>query len=166
MVKPLKISIDYHGVIDQNPSFFRIFTKKAINQEIQIYILSGGSKEDVAKYLHNNDISYTHIFSLLDNFKEQNLVTLSEDGNFFVSPDLWNQAKATFCLKEKIDFHIDDSAIYGQYFQTPFCLYDSSSEKCHDFQNNINIRFSDSPETVLKNILLFLNSKRQKNLTD
>ncbi len=159
MVRSFKIGIDYHGVADQNPSFFSTFNQKAIKQGHQIYILSGAKKQDVLAFLKKNNISYTHIFSLLDYFKKQNLVTFFEDGNFFVPAALWDEAKAKYCLRQKIDIHIDDSPIYGKYFTTPFCLYNSTTKHCEDKRNNIVIDFNDTPENVLNQIIKELSLK-------
>ena len=152
MVKFLKIGVDFHGVIDQNPSFFKSFNQKAIDDGHQIYILSGGSEKDVQVYLQENDIPCSHIFSLLDYFKKQNLVTFFEDGRFFVPPELWDEAKAKYCLSNQIDIHIDDSILYGKYFQTPFCLYKAVSNQCHGLKNNITLNFNELPQKVLEDL--------------
>lgn len=125
-----KIGIDYHGVITANPVFFAGFCHSALAQNCLIYIISGGSEKDIRSFLNEYHINYSYIFSLVDYFDKQGLVTRFADGSFKVEDDLWNTAKARFCAREKVDFHIDDSAIYGSYFKTPFCLYEVRRGKC------------------------------------
>lgn len=166
MVNSFKIGIDYHGVIDANPSFFKVFNQKAIKKGDKIYVLSGGGKEDVQAYLQQNQIPYTHIFSLLDYFRQKNLVTFFDGGRFFVESNLWDKAKAEYCFNEHIDIHIDDSPLYGQYFRTPFCLYELKSNQCCDLKNNISIDFNCSADAVLESLHEKLNLRRQTPLVD
>ena len=149
----MKIGIDYHGVINANPDFFKDFCKQALNQKLEIFVISGGSRKDVETYLKEHDILYSDIFSLLDYFKEKNMVTFYEDGSFFVPNDLWNRAKANYCFKNNIAVHIDDSLIYGAYFNTPFCLYSLAHEHCTFIKKNIAINFEQPAKKVLEDIL-------------
>lgn len=149
MKKIKKIGVDYHGVISANPDFFQKFNALAIKQNIEVTIISGGDEKDVRLFLLDHDIQYSHIFSLLDYFKKQNMVTFYEDGSFFVSNDVWNKAKARYCFENNIDVHIDDSMLYGAYFQTPFCLYSNVLQSCALIKKNIPIKFNQSPDQVL-----------------
>ena len=126
----LKIGIDYHGVITDNPAFF---------------------KTEIKEYLSAHQIPYSEIFSILDFYDAQNKVTFLADGSFRVDDELWNKAKAQFCLKEGIAFHIDDSPLYGETFQTPFCLYNNRSQCCQSV--GISIDFKKSASEVLEDIL-------------
>ncbi len=147
----LKIGIDYHGVITDNPAFFREFNTLALQKGIRIYILSGGRKAEIQKYLLAQKIPYSEIFSILDFYDAQHKVSFLADGSFKVDDDLWNKAKAQFCLKEGIAFHIDDSPLYGETFETPFCLYNNRSQSCQS--TGISIDFKQSAPEVLEHIL-------------
>jgi hypothetical protein len=58
---------------------------------------------------------------LADYHKEKGVELLYDDnGNPWIDDETWNQTKAEICEKENIDFHIDDSPIYGKYFKTPY----------------------------------------------
>ena len=116
----MKIGIDYHGVINSNPEFFKKFADSALKENHRIVILSGSSADEVETYLTTYQIPFSEIYSLLDDFKSRGLVQFYEDGSFFVNNDIWNKAKAKYCLEHKVDVHIDDSMLYGAYFQTPF----------------------------------------------
>ena len=155
MKKNLKIGLDYHGVINHNPLFFKNLTRLALQDNHQIIVLSGGHKQDVINYLQTNNIGYSNIFSLLDYFQEKNLVTFYEDGSFFVPNDLWNKAKADYCLKNRIDLHIDDSMLYGVYFQTPFCLYSPNNNHCSFIKKHVTLNFNKSASEVLSDIVQY-----------
>ncbi len=152
MNKHLKIGVDYHGVITADPTFFKTFNATAIKKGFEIYVVTGGTAKEVEKYLAENEIPTSHIFSLLDYFKQRNLVTFSEDGSFRVPDMIWDNAKANFCIKQKIDIHIDDSMTYGLHFQTPFCLYSLQNQKCRLIKHNIPIDFNKPAEKVLRDI--------------
>ena len=146
-----KIGIDYHGVITDNPAFFKEFNTLALQKGIGIYILSGGRKAEINAYLSEHQIPYSEIFSILDFYDAQNKVTFLADGSFKVDDELWNKAKAQFCLEQGIAFHIDDSPLYGETFETPFCLYNNRTRSCQS--TGISIDFKKSAPEVLEQIL-------------
>ena len=148
----MKIGIDYHGVINNNPEFFKKFAVFAINKKHKIVVLSGSSADEVETYLKTNKIPFSEIYSLFDDFKSRGLAQLYEDGSFFVNNEIWNRAKAKYCFENKIDVHIDDSMLYGAYFQTPFCLYANKPKRCTFIKKNITINFMQPPEKVLQDI--------------
>lgn len=148
----MKLGIDYHGVINSNPDFFKKFNALALQKNHFITILSGAHQKDVEAYLKEHQIPFSNIFSLLDTFQKKGIVTFYPDGSFFVANNIWNTAKAKYCLKNHIDLHIDDSMLYGTYFNTPFCLYTLQSQSCTIIKQNICIDFKKAPEQVLSDI--------------
>ena len=158
----MKIGIDYHGVINKNPEFFKKFASSAIKEKHSIIILSGSSADEVKTYLNVHQIPFSAVYSLLDDFKSRGLVKFYEDGSFFVNNEIWNRAKAKYCFENKVDVHIDDSMLYGTYFQTPFCLYALTKNRCTFAKKNIVINFNQAPEMVLQDLektMQTLNSK-------
>ncbi len=161
MAKKIKIGVDYHGVITTNPEFFRDFNHEALQNGCEIYILSGGTEKDINEYLRQHQISYTFIWSMLDHFAQHRQVKFFDDGSFKVKEKLWNEAKAKYCLENGIDFHIDDSALYGQTFETPFCLYDEHQKSCAvGGRNQCVIDFHLPPAQVLEQILSFIKQRK------
>lgn len=161
--KKIKIGIDFHGVITAHPQFFKKFNQYAIAGGCQIYILSGGHCDDVKKQLDQQGILYTHIWSMLDYYDEKCKVTYLDDGSFKVDDKLWNTAKADYCHRHQIDFHIDDSNLYGEYFKTPYCQYDMNAQKCvADDTSQVVIDFNQDPEVVLKRIVEIICSLKKK----
>ena len=151
MSKQIKIGVDYHGVITANPDFFKKFNEYAINNNCLIYVISGGSEKDIKKFMEERGILYSKIWSTLDYYDALNEVEHFADGSFKVDDVLWDKAKGWYCAANKIDFHIDDSVIYGKYFTTPFCLYEIMEKRC--FINGTYIDLNQSPKEVLSSIL-------------
>lgn len=129
-----KIGIDFHGVIDAQPELFATFCREIRKRGILVYIISGGPERDVARCLEEHRIEYDGLWAIYDYYEAQGKVIQFDDGGFQVPTELWNKAKAEFCIREGIDFHIDDSSVYGQYFVTPYCHYDMGEDVCalHD----------------------------------
>lgn len=158
MKNVVRIGIDYHGVITANPDFFRAFCALAIADGAEIYILSGGFTKDIKAFLDAHNIAYSHIWSMADYFDNKKQLTRLNDGTFQVDDKAWNKAKAEYCLENKIDFHIDDSAVYGKYFATPFCLYDAKNHTCAN--NQLIVDFRQSPVLALNSILNFVQQQK------
>ena len=150
----IKIGIDYHGVITANPQFFKEFNTLALEQGIEIFVLSGGFEKDIAEFMRQKQIPYTSIWSLTDYFNANKQLVYLPDGSFKVDNNLWNKAKADFCRQNGINFHIDDSVLYGEHFSTPFCLYDINNRSCcmRD-KNAVCVDFDKPASEVIKQIL-------------
>lgn len=157
MVKIVKIGVDYHGVITADPVFFASFNREAMVSGCRIHILSGGHKDDISAYLQAHDIPYSLIWSMVDYFDKKNMVQYFEDGSFKVNDKFWNQAKARYCEENAVDFHIDDSILYGGYFSTPFCLFRAKTRECVlSGKNHAVIDFNRPPRDVLRDILTII----------
>lgn len=143
-----KIGIDFHGVLNVYPDFFREFIAEALQNGIEVYIISGGPCDVIRQYLEEQRIKYTEIWCMYDYFAQSSEIEYLPDGSFHVDDKLWNAAKAEFCKKENICLHIDDSMIYGRNFRTPYCLYDERKNLCRIGDNTI--AFTTPRETLLK----------------
>ena len=129
-IKQLKIGLDFHGVINSHPSYFKDFTQAAVSRGHKIYIITGGPADKIACFLRGWGICYQELFAIVDYYAAKGEVTFYKDGSFHVDDKLWNTAKARFCKKYQIDIHIDDSDVYGQSFSTPYCHYDDKTGNC------------------------------------
>jgi hypothetical protein len=153
--------MDYHGVITAAPDFFARFNALALAGGCEVYVLSGGSRQDILKDLNNRKIGFSYIWSLVDYFDNQHVVERYQNGTFKVDDTLWNQAKAHYCVRHGIDFYLDDSMLYGKYFETLFCLYDHQNARCFlGKEIPEQIDFTQPPEIVLKQILDLIAQKR------
>ena len=125
-----KIGIDFHGVISAYPREFAAFCREIKLRGVQVHIISGGEKEDVASFLARYNVEYDEIWTILDYCAEQGIQVMYDADGFHVPTDVWDKAKAFYCARERINFHIDDSCIYGQYFVTPYCQYNICNGHC------------------------------------
>lgn len=148
----LKIGLDYHGVINKYPQYFKAFCEEALKRGHRIYILTGGPKRHIIRKLSKEQIRYTAIFAIIDYYQAKQQVTCPQYGHFYIEKRLWNTAKAEFCYQHHIDIQIDDSDIYGKYFITPYCKYENADRKC---SLNLAARKTEiilkSPRQVLRN---------------
>ena len=146
-----KIGIDFHGVLNNNPLFFKEFCDCSVKQGFEIHIISGGPKETIEKFLTLHKIQYTAVWCIFDYFDAKSEVEFLPDGSFHVDDEKWDSAKAEYCRCNDICVQIDDSLVYGRYFTTPYCLYDEY-KKSGELSGK-TIDFSASPEKSLREIL-------------
>ncbi len=125
-----KIGVDFHGVINTKPDFFREFCREALKIGMEVYIISGGPRETILAYLNQYQIPYTKLWCIFDYYEQRHQVEFYDDGSFRIDDELWNKAKAEYCKEQNICIHIDDSAIYGREFVTPYCRYDEKANSC------------------------------------
>ena len=126
----LKVGLDYHGVINDNPLYFKKFCAELLERGHEVHILSGGPKEKIVWQLQKEGIQYSYVFTIFDYYNAQGLVCQLPDGDWHVDEELWNKTKAEYCRVNEIDIQIDDSLIYGRYFTTPYCLYSHQDKQC------------------------------------
>ena len=148
VVSRIKIGLDFHGVITDNPTYFSKFTQEAITRGYEIHIITGGPADVVQVMLDEWKISYTTIFAILDFYNHLGQVKYFDNGEFKVEETLWNTAKARYCEENGITFHIDDSVTYAQWFSTPFCYYDGEDKQCCA-NSETKINLDGNPENAL-----------------
>jgi hypothetical protein len=122
--KKLKIGLDIHGICDANPEFFSELSRLFVNAGHDVHIITGRRVSDGAlDEIKELGLSYTHFFSISDYHVEKGTkVWEDDDGNPWLEGELWDRTKGDYCAKHQIDFHIDDTARYGDYFKTTFML--------------------------------------------
>ena len=145
----LKIGLDYHGVINNHPLYFKHFCDLAHGRGHHMYILSGGSKPQTISQLTKAQIRYTGLFTIMDYYLDQGKGNFMDDGHFKIDDRLWNTAKAQYCRCRQIDIQIDDSLIYGKYFTTPYCVFDAHTKQCVLTKCENSIDFSLPPQEAL-----------------
>jgi hypothetical protein len=126
-MKPIKLGIDIHGVLDTNP-FFKEAAKLFIAAGHEVHIITGAQfNERVKKKFEKLGIEegthYTHFFSISGYLLEKDVVVRWEDSNNpWFDENAWNTAKSDYCREQAIDIHFDDTDVYSKYFTTPFYL--------------------------------------------
>jgi len=146
-----KIGIDFHGVINTNPRFFKDLLAAMLEQDIEVHIISGGPRDFLEKYLQQHQIPYSVLWCIFDFYEAKEQVIFNDDGTFCVDDELWNTAKAEYCAQNDISLHIDDSSVYERSFSTPYCRYDSKRRECTIAGKVIS--FSGNPREVLAEII-------------
>lgn len=149
-----KIGVDFHGVINSNPQFFRRLFALFLEHGHRVYIVSGGPREYIKQYLQENDIPYSKIWCIYDHFEARNKVTFLPDGGFYVDDLLWDSAKGKYCRRAHISLQIDDSKIYGRYFTTPYIYYDTATQSFN--LNNKQFSTADDVAEIYRQLCVFL----------
>lgn len=150
-----RIGIDFHGVISSAPEAFAAFCSEIRRKGIAVYVISGGPKDDIVKYLREHHIEYDHVWAILDFCADQGTAAFFDDGSFQVPTEIWNRAKAEYCAGEGIEFHIDDSSVYGRYFVTPYCKYDLHNDVC-ELKGGVQVDFKNPADAAAQVAALVL----------
>lgn len=126
------IAFDIHGVIDYDPDGIRSLAEKYRKEGHQIYILSGAhASPKIMNYLYKfgfkMNIQFSKYLSIADFHKEIGTPIKYDDQNRpHMDDKTWNCTKAEICAINNIDVLLDDSLIYGKYFddRCEYVLYD------------------------------------------
>ena len=120
-----KYGIDIHGVITKKPVFYAGFTKGLIDQGHEVHIITGVKFTPKLHYkLKEYGILYDHFFSITDFHRIMGTeITYTDPDNPHMDVDVWNRTKADYCKRHNIDLHIDDSDVYGKYFEDIDTVY-------------------------------------------
>jgi len=123
------IGLDLHGVIDCMPEFFSFLTNAIVKAGGDVHIITGGSikklvrGEDIPKFLKDNNIAYTHLFSIQDHHDEIGTPKSGAHPKYgfpMITDEQWDMTKAGYCESNNISLHIDDTLMYNEFFTTPF----------------------------------------------
>ncbi len=136
-----KIGLDFHGVISAQPQKFATFCREIRTHGIKVYIISGGPKNTVISFLDRYNIEYDYVWAILDYCVEQGISVEYDVEGFHIPTEIWDKAKADYCANEGIQFHIDDSNVYGKHFVTPYCQYNICDSYCQ-LDNKLKVDFT------------------------
>jgi len=120
--KKLRLAIDVHGVCDENPEFFSKMTQLFVENGHEVHVLTGRRISDGAlDEINDLNIHYTHFMSIADYHTERGTKMWEDkDGNPWLDDKDWDRTKGDYCKDNNIDFCIDDTERYAEYFETPF----------------------------------------------
>ena len=120
----MKIGLDIHGVCDANPEFFVELSKLFVSSGHEVHILTGRRVSDGAlEEIEDLGLEYTHFFSIADYHRDNGTEMRNDkDGNPWMDDETWDRTKGDYCERHQIDFCIDDTERYGEYFTTPFAF--------------------------------------------
>ena len=125
----MKIGFDIHGVIDSKPEYFSALIRKYRDKGHEVHIITGTPFAEMAPKLDKWDIKFDGYFSIAEWCLSHSSTATERDGQVFDDDEVWNNAKALYCMQNDIDVHVDDSPIYQKTFKnisTRFFLYDDN----------------------------------------
>ena len=126
--KVLRIGVDLHGVASADAVFFAELTRVLVENGHEVHILTGSERTpELERRLREElGLSWTHLFSIISHCREIGAPVEMIQGNPYVDEERWDRAKAEYCRRHRIDLHLDDSAVYGRHFTTPYAVYFSN----------------------------------------
>jgi len=122
----MKIAFDIHGTIDSDPKFFGKLFDFLKGCGVTVYITTGVPLWVAIDELSNMGLltKCDKIFSITDyHISIGTDIRWDERDRPWIEDELWDRSKADFCKRENIDLHIDNSPIYGKYFETPYLQF-------------------------------------------
>jgi len=126
----MKFGIDFHGVINKNPSLFVALSHALVDAGHEVHIITGPRRSIVEPQLRAYGISFTHFFSIVEYEEARGLHNIEWiENNPFMDRAVWDLAKSDYCREQGIDLHIDDSTKYGEHFTTPFAHFRNEGHK-------------------------------------
>jgi len=122
----LRLGLDLHGVIDDDKKYFSNLSKKILNRGGEVHVITGSKDtKELREKIAGLGIAYSHIFSISSHHEKKGTKVWEDDRGPWMDVEVWNRSKADYCREKRIHIHIDDSPIYGRYFdpQTIYIKY-------------------------------------------
>jgi len=115
---PKKIGIDVHGVITKYPQFFSTKIKELMDRGHEVHIVTGARLSSFfIQNLLNLNIQWSSIFSIVSYHEAIGTeVTYDERWRPWMDELSWTKTKGLYAKNVGLDLHIDDSEIYGEFF--------------------------------------------------
>lgn len=116
-----RIGFDIHGVIDKNPELFSQLTHRFSKLGYEVHVLTGSLlSKKITDQLESYNIKYDKLFSILGYHKTRGTKMWKDERGWWIDQDIWDETKAEYCRENDLNFHLDDTRVYGKYFDTPF----------------------------------------------
>lgn len=120
----MKFGFDVHGVLDTHCDIYSAITSALVAAGHEVHVITGAvMSQKLDELLKKSGVTYTHFFSIAQYHmdKGEDEVTWV-DGSPWMEEEVWNKTKAEYCKAEGIRMLIDDSPVYGQYFEDTIYL--------------------------------------------
>lgn len=103
----MKIGLDFHGVLDADPKFFKLEAELLIKAGHEIHIMTGHQDtEDFRKKIEDTGVQYTHFYSIVSYHMEKGTpISWDDSGHPWFDPLLWDKSKADYCKESDIDIY-------------------------------------------------------------
>ena len=143
----MNIGLDIHGVINNNPKYFRRVAKEIREDNGSVFIITG---KPIDKYLlrelHHCGFRriYDELVSIQDELENMGYRSLYLDshGRNHYDELAWDSFKANYCREHDIDLHIDDTLRYLKYFETPCGHYNNGNLTLFPYNDILAMEFS------------------------
>jgi len=126
----VRVGLDIHGVIDEDPIFFSDLSQAVHERGGDIIVVTGREKcKELVEEIEGYRIVYTDILSITSYQKMLGTpVSYLDDRKSqpVMAPDVWNPTKAALCASAGIHVMIDDSTLYEAFFRdikTQYIVY-------------------------------------------
>jgi hypothetical protein len=133
----IKVGIDIHGVINKDPEFFSNLSHRLKAKGHEVHILTGRELSDeLYNRLDGYGIRYDHVFSITSHHKEIGTHISYKDNDPtqpLIAPPVWDRTKAHYAEHVGLCVHIDDSPIYGRYFEGTGTQYIQYTSELREF---------------------------------
>jgi len=116
--KSKKIGIDIHGVITAYPEDFSEIIDRLMNNGHEVHIVTGARLSSrLIKNLLQLNVRWSSMFSIVSYHEAIGTkVTYDNCGRPWMDEQAWIETKGLYAKNIGLDYHIDDSEIYGKYF--------------------------------------------------
>jgi len=147
----MKFGFDVHGVVDTHSDVYAAISAALVVAGHEVHVITGAvMSPELDAILKKAGVTYTHFFSIAQHHMDKGEDEVKwVNGEPWMDDEIWNRTKAEYCHKEGIRLLIDDSPVYGQYFEDTIYLLQKDPRR-PDFWNRmaeILPRFRSRPET-------------------
>lgn len=123
-MKPFKLGLDFHGVIDTFPEYMALFSQLLVEAGHEVHVITGLKRDSgIEAALHKFGIKFTHYFSIVDKLEQDGVTIIWRDGLPYADKIYWDIAKRDYCDANQIDIMIDDSPVYKDTFHDISTVY-------------------------------------------
>lgn len=115
-----KLGLDIHGVCDADPQTYIAMADTFIRAGGEVHIITGQKDTpELRDKVKKLGIPFTHFFSITSYHESIGTpIRYDERGRPWMDIELWDRTKADYCKREGIGMHVDDSPVYGKYFDS------------------------------------------------
>jgi hypothetical protein len=139
----MKLGLDVHGVVDKDPSRFIKLAREVRRDGGEVILITG---HPIDEQLYEELAAcgfdeYDQIVSVQDELEKLGypVLCLDRHGRNHYDDTAWASFKGIFCKEHGIDFHIDDTAHYLDFFETPCALYKDGNFVIFPHTSNVSL---------------------------
>ena len=114
----MKFGFDVHGVVDTHCDIYATITAALVAAGHEVHVITGAvMSHELEGILKESGVTYTNFFSIAQYHMDKGDNEVKwVDGEPWMDDEVWNRTKADYCHREGINVLIDDSPVYGQFF--------------------------------------------------